>query len=167
MHTCGSRLLHQSAYGFLNVIGSCHHKVSKLVDDDNDIGHKLVRGIVGCYSVVCAYVAHAYGLDKTKASFHLGNCPGKGACRLFGVAHNGNEKVRKSVIHVKLNLFGVDKYQLYLIGVSVVKKADDKAVDAHRLTHTRSTRDKQVGHLCNVKVYVLASYILTEGAEKA
>ena len=90
---------------------------------------KLVRLIVCCDLIVHIDIAHANGFDKAESSFHFVHCPVKRACRLFGVAHYGNEKVGKAVINTEFNLFRVDKDKLYFIGRCLVEDGQKKTVD--------------------------------------
>ena len=87
----------------------------------------------------------------------------KGAGSLFRVADDRDKQMRKPVVDVQLDLFRVNKYQLDLFGLRLVKQAGDYAVDADRFTHTGGTGNEQMRHFRNVKEHRLPGNIDSEG----
>ena len=43
MHTCGTRFLSEAAYRILDFIGRDHHKIGKLIDENNYLMHRAQR----------------------------------------------------------------------------------------------------------------------------
>ena len=152
-----------TGYETFNRILNLKHKVGKLVDYDNDLGQGLTeRGIGSNLFIICLNVSNTKGIEKIVSALHLINRPHKCTCRLLGVGHYGDEKVRNAVIHCKLNLLGVDHDKLNLVGSCFVKHADKQCVDTYRLTHTGSTCNKKVRHLCQITKYRLTCNVTSD-----
>ena len=163
MNTCRSCLLGNTSYEIFNRILNLKHKVGKLVDYDNDLGQGLTeRGISSNLFIISLNVSNTEGIKKVVSALHLLNRPHKCACCLLGVGHYGNEKVRNAVIHCKFNLLGVDHDKLNLVGSRLVKHADKQCVNTYRFTHTGSTCNKKVGHLCQITKYRLTCNVASD-----
>ena len=166
MDARGSRLLRNSHDQRLYGILYLKHKVCKLVDNDNDLGKGLSeRAILLNLFVIRIHVSYRKCLHGIKSAIHLLNRPHKRACGLLGIRYYGNEKVRNTVVHSKFNLLRVDHNKLDLVGARLVKHADKQRVDTNRLTHTGSTRDKQMGHLCKITEHGLTCNVATDTYE--
>ena len=162
MDTRSSCFLRKTADAGFYVLARSHHKVCKLVDDDYYLRKLFLRGIVGNRLIIAVDVTNARILYKLKAALHFNNGRCKSARCLLGIAYDRSIEVGNVLIHGKFNLFGVDKYKLYLFGTSLIEQAYDYGVYAHRFTHTRSTRNEKVRHLGNIKADGVAADVLTK-----
>ena len=142
MHSGSPSHLRQSADGVFDFTWSCHHQVSQLIDDNNDLWHWLKAVFFGSPVKAC-HITHAVILKHLVAVEHLIYCPGERACGLFGVGDNWNQQVWDAVINAELDHFRVDEQKLYFLRGGVIKNADDQGVDADRFTGPGGTGNQE------------------------
>lgn len=125
VHSGSTSHLRQSADRIFNFTWSCHHQVSQLIDNNNDLRHRLKAVFLGSPVKAC-HITHTVILKHLVAVEHLIYRPGESACGLFGVGDNWNQQVRDAVINAKLDHFRVDEQQFYFLWGGVVKNADNQ-----------------------------------------
>ena len=162
MDARGTRLLRKTAYRGLDLIRCGHHEVGKLVDDYHDLGQRRMLGVSCRDPVVAVNVAYADVLEQLKAVLHLVDRRIERAGGALGIGHDGHLEVRQVGIHAHFDLFWVDHDELHLVGARLVKQADYDAVDAHRFTGSRSTRNEQVRHFGYIEDYHVAGNVFAE-----
>ena len=141
----------------LDLLAGDHHQVGHLVDDDDDVGHRLgaeffrlehrlagilvEAGLDGAgeglvtldrvlhAGVVAVDVAHAHLGHLAVALLHLGHGPFQGHDGLFRIGDDGGEQVRDAVIDAELQHLGVDHDQAALVGREPVEQRQDHGVD--------------------------------------
>ena len=139
----------------LDLLADVHHKVCKLVDDDDDVG-QLLRLVVADFAalylrVVLSDVAGAYLREYLKTPFHFGNAPRKRTRRLFRFGHNRNVEMGNAVVGREFHTLGVDHDEAHFGGCCTHEDRHDHRVDGHRLTRAGRTADEQVGHLGEIR----------------
>ena len=140
----GPRHLRQALDAGLDLFARDHHQVGHLVDDHHDIGHLLgleflgledrLAGVVvkpGLHrarehlvlgqriahpAIVAFDVAHAHLRHLAIALFHFADDPFQGHHGLFGVGHNGRQKMRDAVVNRKFQHLGVNHDQAAFVG---------------------------------------------------
>ena len=162
MYTCGTSLLCESAYSRLDIIRCSHHKIGKLVDNNDHLRHTLSVGVVCYHHIIMGNVTNSDLFYKLESAFHLSNRRCKCSCRFLRITNDRTVKVRNVLIDTEFNLLGVYHYELDLVGRCLVEQADYDRVDTYRLTHTRCTCDEQVGHLFYVEEERVARNICSE-----
>ena len=141
----------------LDVLAGNHHEVTQLVDDDDEVRHRLGRILhvgelaVLDHLVIDLHVARAGPLEDLEATIHLGDGPLQGARSLPGLGHDRHIQVRKTRIAGELDALGVNENQTHLLGRGAHDKRHDDRVDEHRLTRACGTGDKHVRHARKVR----------------
>ena len=106
----------KTANGVLNLARRHHHKVVKLVHHNKYLRHGVHFRIDSRKVVIRLDVSDLMLSEKLISFFHFGNRPAQRSRRLFGVGHNGNEQMRKSVINLKLDDLRVNHKHFDLFG---------------------------------------------------
>ena len=124
MYTRGSRLLCEALYKVLNRASDLHHKVCKLVDNNDDSGKSLAkRGVCLYHFVIRLNVTYLSFSDKLVSAIHFFKCPGESARGMLGVCNYGNKKVGNSVILTEFNHLWIHQNELHLIRSCLVEHA--------------------------------------------
>ena len=144
-----ARQLRQSADGFLHLAGGDHHQIGQLVDDDDDLAHRLFVRADGV--VVAADVAHAHRLEPLVAVLHLHNRPAQRRARFLRIGHDRHEQVRNAVVDGKLDNLRVDEDEPHLLRLGAEDDGVDDRVDADGFTRARRARNQHVGHLRHIR----------------
>ena len=144
-----ARQLRQAADRFLDLARGDHHQVGQLVDDDDDLAHRLL--IRADRVVVALDVAHAHRLKALVAVLHLHHGPRERRGSLLRVGDDRHQQVRDAVVHRQLDDLRVDQDQPDLPGGGAVDDRVDDRIDAHGLAGARRARDEHVRHLRHVR----------------
>ena len=142
--------LGQPADRILHVVGSDHHQVGKLVDDDDDIRQAPQPGLSAIKRVVTFDIPRAGLGEHLVALLHLDDDFLKRKRGAPRIGHDRREQMGNAVVHVELDHLGIDHQQLHFIGLRFVQDARNNAVDADRFTRTRRARDEQMRHFGQV-----------------
>ena len=108
--------MRQSADGILHLSGSYHHKVVKLVHDNENLRHCFHLGIESCKVVIGFNIPDLVFAEKLISLFHFGDRPSESACRLFRIGNNRYKKMGQSVVNLKLHDLRIDHKHLYILG---------------------------------------------------
>ena len=179
VHACGSRLLRDTADGVLDFLGSDHHQVGQLVDDNDDLRQHLILlgmavlgllcfGLFGTHEVVIAdQIAHLMVREQLVAAFHLTDRPIERTSGLFRVGNDRNQQVRNAVVVAQFNHLRVHHDEADLLRRRLVQQRNQHGVDAHRLTGAGGAGNQHVWHLGNVADDRLAGNVLANGKGQA
>ena len=179
VHACGSRLLRDTADGVLDFLGSDHHQVGQLIDDDDDLRQHLILlrmtvlgllcfGLFGTHEVVIAdQIAHLMVREQLVAAFHLTDRPVERTGGLFRVGNDRNQQVRNAVVVAQLDHLRVHHDEADLLRRGLVQQRNQHGVDAHRLTGAGGAGNQHVRHLGNVTDDRLAGDVLANGKGQA
>ena len=172
VNTCSTTKLSNTDNGRLNVFARNHHKVSKLVDDNNKVWHVLWRVLhISVFiainvSVVRLNVTNLVVLKYLQAALHLGDAPLKRTCCLPWLGNNWNIQVRKTSVTRKLNALWVNHNKANLLRSCAHEHRHDNSVEQDRLTRTGSTCYQQVRKAGKVNNNWLTLRIATKGTLK-
>ena len=87
MYSCGSAHLCYAADALLDLFGGRHHKVSKLVNDNNHLRHCLFT-CLDHSGIVCLKVSYSLVSKEPVAFEHLNNGPLQRAGSFLRVCYN-------------------------------------------------------------------------------
>ena len=185
-----ARLLREALDQEFDFLARRHHQVGQFVDDHHDLRQRLVfelfllidrlaglrviarldlaperlaLGFGRAHLVVEAgEAAHANRGHLPIAVLHRLDGPFQRADRLGGIGDDRRQQMRDVVIHRQFQHLGVDHDHPALLGRQPVEQRQDHAVETHRLTRTRRTRDQQVRHRREVGDHRVARDILAQ-----
>ena len=150
MHSRSTTHLGDTANGIFHFLGSNHHEVGQLVDNNDDLRQFLSILFSRCNAIIGFQITNAHIRHHLVSPQHFRHSPLKAACRLFRIGDNRNQKLRNAVVDAQLDHLGVHHDEFYFLGTGLIQKADDDGVHAHGFTGTGCTCNQQVGHLGNV-----------------
>ena len=123
---CSGKLC-QTADGFFHISRSNHHQIGKLVDDDNDLRHRIEFFPLFCLHaeafdllIISLHIADVIFGKCLITSGHLSHCPVQCACRFFRISDYRNQKVWNTIIHTQFYNLRIDHDQFYFIGIRFV-----------------------------------------------
>ena len=149
MNARRARQLGQTADGFLHLARRDHHQIGQLVDDDDNLAHRLFVRADGV--VVAADVAHTHRLKPLVAVLHLHNRPAQRRARLLRVGHDRHKQMRNAVVNGKLDNLRVDENEPHLLRLCTEDDGVDDRVDADGFARTRRARNQHVRHLRHIR----------------
>ena len=144
-----ARQLGQTADGFFHLARRNHHQVGQLVDDDDDLAHRLLVRADGV--VVTADVAHAHRLKPLVAVLHFHHRPAERRARLLGISHDRDEQVRDAVVNGKLNHLRIDEDEPHLLRLRAEDDGIDDRVDADGFARTGRACNQHVRHFRHIR----------------
>ena len=133
-----------------------HHKVSKLVYNNNDLWqfHRFLFCTcclyLFCFSVIFIQITYTVLCKCIVSICHLLNCPVQCSRSFLRVCHNRNKQMRNAIIYTKLNHLRIYHDKLDFIRFCLIQNTDDQRIDAYRFTGTCGTGDQKMRHLCNI-----------------
>ena len=183
MHPGRTRHLGQTADRILHLVGSRHHQIRQLVDNDNDLGHffqpdllslfilrklfalchRRLSSVGRYHSIISMKISHIVLGKNLVAVQHFVYCPVQGARRLSRVSDHRHQQVGNSIINSQLHHLGVYHQKADLAGGGFIKKTDNQRIDAHRFTGASGAGDQQVGHFCQIRQGHLSGNIPAQG----
>ena len=170
MDADGAGHLREAGDGLLDVGAVEHHQVGQLVDDDDDVGQRLlvgvveeVVGVVVEELVELVDVADVVGGEQLEAALHLADGVAQGVGGQLGVGDDGGEEVGDALVHAQLDALGIDQDHADLFGRGLEEHAHDHGVDGDGLAGAGGTRDEDVRHGGEVGGDDAAVDVLAEG----
>ena len=142
MNSHRSRHLRQASDGFFHVAGIKHHQVRQLVNDDDDVGNRLLIAAFGKQARSIAVVKQAIVLinisdtffrEKLQAAFHLADGIAQGIGCQLRLSDDWCVKVRHAFVVAQFKPFGIHEHEANLIGRGLVQDGHDHCVDSHAL----------------------------------
>ena len=163
MYTHGTRLLGDTRNWLLHLTTRSHHKITVLIDNNHDIRHEAVslgwqQLLIEEFLVILLDRAHRCKLQQLIAVIHLHTERLERTHHFVDIGNDGlifAIKLRKEVfleyaIEAELDHLGVYHHELEVCRVHLVKQRCNYRIKTYRLTHTGSTRNKQVRHLGHI-----------------
>ncbi len=122
MNADGARHLREARDGLFHVGAVEHHQVGELVDDDDDVGQRLLLPAVveerrhGAFEelVVLVDVAHAAAGQQLEAALHLADGVAQGVGCQLGLGDDGREEMRNALVHAEFHALGIDEDEPHL-----------------------------------------------------
>ena len=151
MDSARASFLQQTADRSFHLVARLQHQVGKFVDDDDDIRHEGLVGVVLGQFVVTFQRPRADFLNEFKTGFHFVHGGLERAGRVVCGSDDRCKQMRNGFVRRKFNLFRVDQDQFHFIGLRFVEQTHNGTVDANRFSHFRCTANQQVRHFGNVK----------------
>ena len=126
MDTCSTGQLGQTADGILHVSWSYHHKVCKLIYDNDDLTHFL-RALLSLrelhllnLAVKLFQISYPILCKSIVTVTHLIYCPVQSPRSFLRICDNRNEQMRDTIINTKLYHFRVNHDQLDLVRLGFI-----------------------------------------------
>ena len=170
MDADGAGHLREAGDGLFDVGAVEHHQVGELVDDDDDVGQRLlvgvveeVVGVVVEELVELVDVADVVGGEQLEAALHLAHGVAQGVGGQLDVGDDGGEEVGDALVHAQLDALGIDQDHADLLGRGLEEHGHDHGVDGDGFSRSRRTRDEDVGHGGEVGGDDAAVDVLAEG----
>ena len=180
MDTRRPRLLRQARDQLLDLLAGDHHQISQLVDDHNDIRHRLER--LRCFRrerqrirqlgahllsvtdtmIESGNIAHANRRHELVAPFHLADAPIKRVGCLLHIHDDRRQQVRNTFVDRQLEHLRVNQDQADFLRFGLVEQRKNHRVDTDRLARAGRSRHQQVRHLGEVDDHRLTTNILAE-----
>ena len=137
MDADGAGHLREPGDGLFDVGAVEHHQVGQLVDDDDDVGQRLLifsvveeRGHGALEElVVLVDVADAAGGQQLEAALHFADGVAQGVGGQLGLGDDGREEVRNAFVHAQLDALGIHENEPDLGGSGAEEQAHDHGVD--------------------------------------
>ena len=174
MDADGAGHLGEAGDGLFDVGAVEHHEVGELVDDDHDVGERLLvdvlEEVVGAVLeelVELVDVADVIGGEELEAALHLADGVAEGVRREFGLGDDGGEEVGDALVHAELDALGVDEDHADLLGGGLVEDGHDHGVDGDGFAGAGAARDEDVGHGGEVAGDDAAGDVFAEGDGEA
>ena len=159
MKTRGARHLREADDGALHLAPVRSHQVGKFVHDNNKEGKRVVFSSV---RVITLDIAASRGLQKVIPPFHFGDSPAEHADGFLAFHNDRAYQMREIFINGEFNALRVYENELQGCRRIFVNERKDKRMDHHRLSGPRCARDKQVGHLLNIRKKRFTGYVAPE-----
>ncbi len=179
MNAGGARLLGDTGDQLFDLLADHHHHVGELVDDDDDVRHRLqaraehwaiklgvgeqirnrrqrignrLAGLdrVEHFLVQAGEVAHAECRHQPVAALHLSHTPAQCVGGVLHVGDHRRQQMRNALVHGQFQHLRIDQDQAQLLGRGLEQHRQDHGVDRHRLAGPGGTRDQQMRHLRHV-----------------
>ena len=119
----GAGHLREAGDGLFDVGAVEHHQVGELVDDDDDVGQRLlVRVLEEILAAVVEElvelvdVADVIGGEQLEAALHLADGVAQRVGGELGLGDDGREEVRDALVHAQLDALGIDQDHADLLG---------------------------------------------------
>ena len=148
-----ARHLGEAGDGFFDVSAVEHHEVGELVDDDDDVGQRLlvdiveeVFGAVFEELVELIDVADVVGGEEFEAALHLADGVAESVGGELGFGDDGREEVRDALVHAEFDALGIDEDHADLFGGGLEQDGHDHGVDGDGFAGASGTGDEDVGH---------------------
>ena len=113
-----------------------HHQVGELVDDDDDVGQRLlvhvleeILAAVVEELVELVDVADVVGGEQLEAALHLADGVAQSIRGELGLGDDGREEMRDALVHAELDALGIDEDHADLLGRALEQDAHDHGVD--------------------------------------
>ena len=174
----GARHLRETLHGGFDFLAGRDHQIGHLVDDDDDVGHRLERQLarfvdrlagggvearmhgalealaalqrVADAIVVAGDVAHAELGHAAIAILHLAHGPFERDDGFLRIGDDRVQQVRDALVDAELQHLRVDHDEAALVRRVAVEQRQDHGVDADRLARAGGAGDEQVRHLGEV-----------------
>jgi len=104
--------LRKTAYVFLDFLWSRHHKVGKLIHNDDYVRQSVLRDD---FLVEVFEVPHPCLCEHRVAGLHFAYGPGKHVHRLLCIGHRWREEVRQPVVDGHFDPLGIYQYHPELL----------------------------------------------------
>ncbi len=149
----GAGHLREAGDGLFDVRAVEHHQVGELVDDDDDVGQRLlvdvfeeVLGAVIEELVELVDVADVVGGEELEAALHLADRIAQGIRGELGLGDDGREEVRDALVHAELDALGIDEDHADLLGRGLEQDGHDHGVDGDGFAGAGGAGDEHVRH---------------------
>ena len=126
MDACSTGQLGQTTNSVLHIPWCNHHKVCKLIYDNDDLTHFL-RALLSLrelhllnLAVKLFQISYPILCKSIVSVTHLGNGPVQCACSFLRICDNRNEQMRDTIINTKLYHFRVNHDQLNLVWLGFI-----------------------------------------------
>ena len=174
----------------LDLLAGDDHQIGELVDDDDDVRHRLGRhllllvdgfagavveaGLHGARKMLAAAlrlaharvegfdVAHRQRRHALVALLHLADGPVERGDGLVRVGDDGRQQMRNAVVDRQLEHLRVDHQEAAVFRRAPIQQRQDHGVDADRLARAGGAGDEQMRHACEVGDDGLAADRLAE-----
>ena len=110
VNTNGARHLRQATNMFLDFFRRGHHQVGHLINNDNNVGQRLLAAF-GQVLIVTHKIARTDLTKEAIAPFHLFDGPEEHTGRLVHFGNHGAEQMGNAIVDTQLHHFGIDHQQ--------------------------------------------------------
>ena len=155
------RHLRQPGNTPLRILGSQHHQIRQLINNNDNIG-QLALPLLGLLAIIIHNVTRPRLGKRPVTGIHLPQRPLERAHHPLHIHHHGGGQMGDAVITRQLHPFGVYHHQLQLFGAVLEQQTGNNRVHADRFARTRRPRHQHVGHFGQIHRHCVPRHILPQ-----